>query len=213
MGKLENLFSEHILNNIDSKYNSKFEVISCDNFTIIKGETDSESLISVQKLSEEFSEKYPEYKIKNTIDLINYKLKLDSTFEYKFTFFKDGVPEPIGLNYFNSSSFPFGYSWGEGKSIYFYFKYITNKIPPSYPFNWITYNIKINDLGKIDFSIEDDYINNEDDVLKSVILDLFDFNIMEFESEAKKMDLEQMILNPSHNEKIFETPVSDFIII
>lgn len=213
MGKLESLFSEYILSSVETKYNSKFEVVSCNNFTVIKGETESESLISVQKLSEEFSEKYPEYKIKNTIDLIDYKSKLDSTFDYTFTFFKDGVPSPNLSNYFSTSSFPFGYSWSEGKSIYFYFKYITNKIPPTYPFNWITYNVKISDSGKIDFTIEDDYINNEDDVLKSVILDLFDFNITEFESEAKKMDLEQMILNPSHNEKIFETPVSDFIII
>jgi hypothetical protein len=213
VNKLESLFAEFILSKIDNKYNSKIEICSCDNFTIVKGETESEEILSIQKISEEFYEKYPDYRIKNTIDLLEYKSKLQSKFDYTFTFYKDSVPEIDISNYFKLSSFPFGYSLSEGKSIYFYFKYITNKIPPTYPFNWIKYKIKISDSGKIDFDIEDDYINNQDNILKSVILDVFNFNIMEFESEAKKMDLEQMILNPSHQEQILEKPVPDFIII
>jgi len=213
VNKLENLFSEYILKNIDSKYSSKIEVVNCDNFAIVKGETESETIISIQKLSEEFSEKYPEYKIRNTIDLIDYKSKLSFPFEYKFTFFKDNIPTINESNYFRTSSFPYGYSWSEGKSLYFYFKHITNKIPTSYPFNWITYDIKISETGKIDFNISDDYINNQDDVLKSIILDVFDFNITEFESEAKKMDLEQIILNPNYSEFLLNKEVSDFIII
>jgi hypothetical protein len=213
VGKLENLFSEYIINNIDSKYNSKIEVVNCNNFVIVKGETESESLISIQKLSEKFSEKNPKYKIKNTIDLIEYKSKIESTFDYKFVFFKDSIPNLNQSNYFSSSSFPFGYSWAEGKSLYFYFKYITNKIPSSYPFNWISYDIKISETGKIDFDISDDYLNNQNDVLKSAILDLFNFNISEFESEAKKMDLELMILNPSQDDPLLKKSVPDFIII
>lgn len=213
MNKLESLFAEFILSKIEKKYNSKIEICSCINFTIVKGETESEEILSIQKISEEFSEKNPDFKIKNTIDLLEYKSKLDSNFDYTFTFYKDSIPEIDTSNYFKLSLFPFGYSWNEGKSLYFYFKHITNKIPTSYPFNWITYKIKISELGKIDFDIEDDYINNQDNVLKSVILDVFNFNISEFEFEAKKMDLEQMILNPSHHEQILEKPVPDFIII
>lgn len=213
MGKLENLFSEFILNNINPKFNSKIEVISCENFTIVKGETESETILSLQKLSEDFSEKNPEFKIKNTIDLLSYKSKLTPESNYKFTFFKNSIPSQNSLNYFSTSNFPFGYSLGEGKSIYYYFNHITNAIPVSYPFNWITYSITISDVGKIDFEIEDDYINNSDDVLKSAILDVFDFNITKFQDDVKKMDLEQLILNPSYVEPILNKSVPDFIII
>lgn len=213
MSKLENLFAEFILSKIEDKYNSKIEVCGCKNFILVKGETESEEVLSIQKISDEFSEKYPEYKIKNTIDLLEYKSKLDPEFDYTFTFYKESIPEIDNTNYFKLSSFPFGYSWIEGKSLYFYFKHITNLIPTSYPYTWITYNVKISDTGKIDFTINDDYINNENDILKSVILDIFDFNITEFLSEAKKMDLEQMILNPNYDEPVLKKSVKEFVIV
>jgi hypothetical protein len=213
VNKLENLFAEFILSKIDEKYNSKIEVCSCVNFTIVKGETESEEILSIQKISEEFSEKYKDHKIKNTIDLLEYKSKLDSTFEYKFIFYKESFPEKNNINYFKLSSAPFGYSWNEGKSLYFYFKHITNLIPTSYPYTWINYNVLISETGKVDFTIQDDYINNQDDVLKSAILDAFEFNISEFLVDAKKMDLEQIILNPNYDEPILKKSVGDFIII
>lgn len=212
MSKLENLFAEYILSKIEDGYESRLEVCGCQNFVLVKGETESKEILSIQKISEEFSEKYPDFQIKNTIDLIEYKSKIESKSDYKFIFLKESTPSIDINNYFNVSSFPYGYSFSEGKSIYFYFKYITQNIPTSYPYTWIKYDIKVSETGKVDFTIEDDFINNENDCLKSVILDVFDFNMTEFQSEAKKMDLEQIILNPNYDEPILRKPVEDFII-
>ena len=67
--------------------------------------------------------------------------------------------------------------------------------------------------NNIDFEIEDNYINNQNNILKSSILDNFDFNLQNFENETKKMDLEHLILNPSEIENLSKIKVEDFIII
>jgi hypothetical protein len=77
------------------------------------------------------------------------------------------------------SDFPWGSSWSEGKLLYFYFKLITYKIPSTYLFDWIKYKVEINSNNEVDFTIEDNFINNQNDVLKSAILDCFDFNLHE----------------------------------
>jgi len=209
MGEKLNLLSEFILKKYESKH-TFVEVCDCQNFIIVKGFTTETEVIPLNSVVEEFSQKYEKYRIKSTIDLIEYKSELSSPKKFTFFFGKE-LHEEVSL--FNISKFPYGYSNNQGKLLYFYFKHIVDRIPSNYPFTWIKFNVEISDKTEIDFTIEDDYLNNDNDILKSAILDSFDFNLTEFETILNKMDLEKYILNPSDKTLLDDISVSDFIII
>lgn len=209
MEKKLNLLSEFILKKYDSRQ-TLLQICDCQNFIIVKGFTTETEVISLNSVVDEFSQKYKQYPIKSTIDLIEYKAELSSPKKFTFFFGKElGVNDSL----FTTSKFPYGYSNSQGKLLYFYFKHIVDRIPTSYPFTWIKFNVEVSEKGEINFTIEDDYLNNINDVLKSPILDSFDFNLTEFESILNKMDLEKYILNPSDTTPIDGISVRDFIII
>ena len=204
-----NLLSEFILKKYKSK-DTLVEICDCQNFIIVKGFTTESEVIPLNSVVSEFSQKYEQYPIKSTIDLIEYKSDLSSPKKFKF-FFGQKLHKEDSL--FSTSEFPYGYSNSQGKLLYFYFKHIVDKIPTNYPFNWIIFNVEVSEKNEIDFTIEDDYLNNNGDILKSAILDCFDFNLTDFESILNKMDLEKYILNPSEETLLDDISVNDFIII
>lgn len=211
-----NLYVNFLLDNLPSECESFFEVCDCKNFMVVKGNTSHTEIMNLNDLGRKFEEKYPNVKIKNTIDLISYDSKFDKEKNYNFTFYNTNN---LTVNYkhydslFTLSDFPWGCSWSQGKLLYFYFKFITYKIPTSYVFDWINYKVNVDESGKLNFEVYDNFLNNENNILKSSILDCFDFNLHEFHIYAKKMDLEHLILNPSERESISEITVKDFIII
>lgn len=204
--KKENLFAEFLLKKFQENSETKLQVCSCDNFSVIKGETTSSDVLSVNKIAEEFSEKYPEHAIKNTIDLIDYKEKLEPSESLNLCFRKHNIFEHT--QYFSFSDFPFGNSTID-RTIYFYFKSIFEKIPPTYPFDWIEFRIKKLEKFNLDFEIVDNYNSDYGGSLKSSILDSFDFNLERLNSVIKKMDLETYVLNPLNNN--IEIDSKDFI--
>jgi hypothetical protein len=204
-----NLLSEFILKKYKSK-DTLLEICDCQNFIIVKGFTTESEVIPLNSVVSEFSQKYEQYPIKSTIDLIEYKSDLSSPKKFKFFFGKKLHKED---SLFSTSEFPYGYSNNQGKLLYFYFKHIVDRIPTNYPFTWIIFNVEVSEKNEIDFTIEDDYLNNNGDILKSAILDCFDFNLTVFESILNKMDLEKSILNPSEETLLDSISVSDFIII
>jgi hypothetical protein len=204
-----NLLSEFILKKYKSK-DTLVEICDCQNFIIVKGFTTESEVIPLNSVVSEFSQKYEQYPIKSTIDLIEYKSDLSSPKKFKL-FFGQKLHKEDSL--FSTSEFPYGYSNSQGKLLYFYFKHIVDRIPTNYPFTWIIFNVEVSEKNEIDFTIEDDYLNNNGDILKSAILDCFDFNLTVFESILNKMDLEKYILNPSEETLLDSISVSDFIII
>jgi len=211
-----NLYVNFLLESLPSNVESFFEVCDCSNFVVVKGETSHTEVLNLIDLNKKFEEKYPETKLKGTIDLINYNVSFEPKKTYEFIFYNTPnlkLTDDTNHSLFKLSDFPWGSSWSEGKLLYFYFKLITYKIPSTYLFDWIKYKVEINSNNEVDFRIEDNFINNQNDVLKSAILDCFDFNLHEFETQAKKMDLEQLILNPFNKESILDISVKDFIIV
>jgi hypothetical protein len=213
---LVNLFSEFVLNSIPTEHDSIFECCDCENFLIIKGNSNYKEVLNMSEIGRKFEEKYPEIKSKNTIDLINYDHEFGQKMNFDFTFYNTRnytMNTDTTSSFFKISDFPYGISWSKGKLLYFYFMFITSKIPTNYPYTWINYKIEVNEKNEVDFTIEDNYINNHHNVLKSAILDCFDFNLHEFEKFAKKMDLEKLILNPNYFVDFSEIEVKDFVII
>ena len=211
-----NLYVNFLLDSLPTEVESFFQVCDCKNFIVVKGDTSHTEVINLNDVTKKFEEKYPTLKIKNTIDLINYDVKPETKKTYNFKFYNtNNLKDEHHINdsLFTLSEFPWGCSWSQGKLLYFYFKFITYKIPTTYVFEWINYKVEIDESGDLDFEIYDNFLNNENNILKSSILDCFDFNLHEFETFAKKMDLEHLILNPSEKESISEISVKDFIIV
>lgn len=211
-----NLYVNFLLDTLPSEVESFFEVCDCKNFIVVKGNTTHTEIMNLNDLNRKFEEKYPNIKIKNTIDLINYDTKPEKNKIYNFTFYNTNnlsINNKQNDSLFVLSDFPWGCSWSQGKLLYFYFKFITYKIPTTYLFDWINYKVNIDESAKLEFEVYDNFLNNQNNVLKSAILDCFDFNLHEFENFAKKMDLEHLILNPSEKENISEISVKDFIIV
>ena len=211
-----NLYVNFLLESLPSNVESFFEVCDCNNFVVVKGETSHTEVLNLIDLNKKFEEKYPDTKLKGTIDLINYNVDFEPKKTYEFIFHNTPNLKLTGdgnNSLFTLSEFPWGSSWNQGKLLYFYFKLITYKIPSTYVFDWLKYKVEVSSDNQIDFTIEDNFVNNHNDVLKSAILDCFDFNLYDFETHARKMDLENLILNPFKKEDISEISVKDFIII
>lgn len=211
-----NLYSNFILDSIPENHETIIQCCDCKNFIVVKGKTSYDQVLNLFDLNKKFEEKYKDIKLKNTIDLIMYDQKMDQNKKYEFVFYSSDelrkVSE-INQNMFSISDFPFGCSWSQGKLLYYYFKFIFQRIPPNYVFNWMKFDVNINDINQVSFEITDDYNQNDSEVLKSAILDCFDFNLSEFQSIAKKLDLENLILNPNSKEDFSFYEIKDFVII
>jgi hypothetical protein len=210
-----NLYVNFLIDNLPSEIDSYFEVCDSQNFIVVKGNTTHTEVLNLNTINRKFEEKYPNLKLKNTIDLINYDVKFKNEKNYNFIFYNklDSKLDHNTNSSFIISDFPWGNSWSQGKLLYFYFKFITSKIPTNYIFDWISFNVSVDSENKIDFTIKDNFMGQSNEVLKSAILDCFDFNLHDFKKVAEKMDLENIILNPSFEENFSEISVSDFIIL
>jgi hypothetical protein len=211
------LLADFIINELGIEKDSRIQVCICDNFIIVKGETSSNDIINLSNTLDSFYKKYTTIKSsKNIIDLIEYNRKLSQNKTMKFSFINDencGIkPSNDDKEYFSISTFPYGYSFSQDRLLYYYFKKITYSIPSTYPYTKISFNIS-NENNKIDFTITDDYLNNENDCLKSIILDLYDFDLTSFQNEIKKMDLDVELLNPNDDIEFLKIKNKDFIII
>ena len=113
------------------------------------------------------------------------------------------------------SEFPHGYSLNQGRSLYYYGKHIMYSIPTNYPVSILTFNLSTdkNDDGDYKFSVINNNLNTKDDYLKSAILDIFNFDLSWIESEIKKVDCYNEILNPLEDYSFLTERVKDFIII
>lgn len=97
-----------------------------------------------------------------------------------------------------SSHFPFGYSLSAGKTKLYYCEYICNQLFSILNTNRIMFKItnSINENGDLDIEILTDSQYFDGDV-KSMVLDIFDFNLTKFKTDyLKDYDFIQEIKNP-----------------
>lgn len=199
-------------------YDTRIQVCTCENFTIVKGQTSSKEILNLGGILEKFYEKNPllERKVKNVIDLIEYDKKIDRHLNQEFSFINSDncskIPNENSTSFFSLSFFPYGFSLSQNRSLYYYFKNIVYNIPPTYPFTEIKFKIRFQE-NVLDFDIEDDYLNNQDDCLKSAILDAFDFDYQSMNEILKKSDLTYELINKSSEIDFLKKPNGNFIII
>ena len=234
-----NLFADFILSKIPHSDETIITVTDCKNFIIIKGKTTSNEILDLSLISSEFNEKYElERPISHTIDLIEYGSKITSVRNLSFTLHKsencsyNQKQIELYLNSENSydfnytpievsddllvitSEFPHGHSLSQGRLIYLYGKHIFYSIPSNYPISTLSFDLSLekNDDGENIISIYNPFNESEDDVLKSAILDVFDFNMNWISKEMKKADWSVELTNPLEDYSFIKKRNKDFII-
>jgi hypothetical protein len=234
-----NLFADFILSKIPHTEETIITVSDCKNFMLIKGVTTYEEMLDLHLITNEFNEKYnPVFPVSHTIDLIEYGSKLSEVDKLTFALHKsdncsyhkkqiesfkkneysyDFNYEPIELTdklLITTSEFPHGYSLNQGRLLYLYGKHIFYSIPSTYPISSISFTLSThkNDEGENIIRVFDPLLEKEDEVLRSAILDVFDFNLSWLSSEMKKVDWSIELTNPLEEYPFIKNKNKDFVI-
>ena len=241
-----NLFSDYILQKIDRNLNSIIQITDLNNFFIINGITESQVLLDISKIKDEFISEYSGL-LKNlgyseninTMDLIQYgKSPVEDDNRYLWTTFYNST-RPIyhtevmmsnlsnkeihSIDYSNglvyeidytpvilpskftispiqmTSEFPHGYSLSMGRTLFYYSEYISNQIlTPSMAnqMDILLTNKVTNGEQVIEFKF-DSLISEE--TIKSMVLDIFDFDFEGFNKKLESYDLCDDIKKPTES--------------
>lgn len=216
-----NRFAELICKTIGESESTKIEILDCENFIVVKGSTSSKEILDLNQLKEKFLERFQSesenFKIGNTIDLIQYGVDVDGITKASFQFFNSTdlkspncaedfvIPQLI-----YKSEFPFGYSYNQGKSLYYYAKHIAFNLQTKYNWDKLTICIpKENFEDELEIFVDTCDTSSQD--LKSAILDSFEFNYSIFEKKLEKSDW-WVSIGESLDPSVVKTLNEDFII-
>ena len=234
-----NLLSDFILNKIGLEHSSEIYVLDVNNFFIVKGRTSSKEVLNLSEVINEFKQKFDSFlnqtKITNTIDLLEYDVEMKKinrvtqtlfntescSYHYKQieNFERDGkswdlkfIPHEISENEpYYSSEFPHGFSYDQGRLLYYYLKKIFYSLPSSYPFTSLTLTISPDDENFI--KVYNNFSQSYDEVFESAILDSVDLNLEKFEKQISNIEFENELLYPLKEHDILKDDKFDIIII
>jgi hypothetical protein len=217
-----NLLADFILTRIDKNENSIIQVTDCETFFVINGQTTSETVLDIEKIKTDFSEWFGDIlkevgveKI-NTIDVIRYGQEINNIEKGWVNINKDVFveePEPI-YELVITSEFPYGYSLNCGRLMTYYSHYIFNHM----------YSLMGTDEVKFYFTKEEGededlkikIVSNSKynkDIVKSLVLDVFSFDLTEFNEYVKDYDLLQDILFPGKDKPYTKQDKLEHIIV
>ena len=218
---INNLFAEFIVNKLGNNYLSQIEVVDFKNFIVIKGKTKSKEILELTKIKSEFTDSFssPEIGISigNTIDLIEYDIDITPPSKLSFTFYnttdvskQDCETEKISL--VSKSEFPYGYSYGMGKTNYYYAKKLVYNLQSKYQWDKITIEFP-HPFNENDFNIFVDSCSASNESIKSALLDAFDFNFTGFNKKLEKLDWSKPILEKGYEFELLKELNENLILI
>lgn len=219
-----NALANIIVDEIGIQYSSIIKVFDFKNFFVIKGRTNSKEILNLKDITNKFHEKYEgvtEFsKITNTIDLIEYDCKIEDVKSISVTLFNSDKCDYHyeQIEYFQKenksndfcnllielnendmvyeSHFPNGYSFSQGKSLYYFIKKLFYSLPSSYPFTTLTITVDENSTDDNFIKVFNHFSREHDEILQSCILDSLDFNVIQVIEEMKKVDSNFDLVNP-----------------
>lgn len=180
-----NLFSDFILSKIGLDSNTRIQVTDCNNFYVINGETNSNIILNMNDLIDEFNIQFADVvgddRILRTIDLINYSTKLIPISKLKYFFYnsdnclypKEDI-EPQVEPYIYTSTFPHGHSFAMGRSLLYKMKNIAYNVFNLGYIKWLDMEINLNNSEDDIINIKHNLYPIKYDFIKSAILDVFD---------------------------------------
>jgi hypothetical protein len=219
---ITNLFADFILSKIDTSHKSIIQVTDCGPFMVVNGLTTSEDLLDILKIKEEFIEKFSdilkslEINDISIIDVIKYSQEINDIKKGWVIVSKSPFnEEPESINELSiSSEFPYGYSLDCGRLMTYYSHYIFNHM----------FNLLVVDEVSLYFTTEQD--KNEDfkikiisdskinkNSIKSLVLDVFDFDLTNFKSRLETYNLIDDILEPEGEKPYLQQDMLEHIIL
>jgi hypothetical protein len=216
-----NLFADFILTRIDKKENSIIQVTDCESFMVVHGLTTSKDILDLEKIKSDFTEWFGDIlsdvgiERLNTIDIIKYDQEVNNIEKGWVNVNKEVfVEEPESIFELSvSSEFPYGYSLNCGRLMVYYSHYI---------FNHMYSLMGVNDLNFF-FTKEED---NEDfkikivsetkqniKEIKSLVLDVFNFDLEEFKTKIGDYDVMQDILFPDKEKPYTKQDMLEHVIL
>lgn len=217
-----NLLAEFILSKIDKTKKTIIQVSDCGPFMVVNGITESEDFLELTKITESFIETFGDTTEKldittiNVIDVIRYGIEPDTFNSGWFDITKDAYNQSndLGNEITITSEFPYGYSIDCGRLERYYSQYVFNHM-----FNLLGVdNVKFFYTNKLD-ETEDlaiDIISNskvETSSIKSLILDVFDFDLTLFKKDIENYNLIEDITNPDGDKPYLKQDKLEHVIL
>ena len=216
-----NLFADFILTRIDKKENTIIQVTDCDSFMVIHGLTTSKDILDIDSIKSDFIDKFGDIlnnldmKQINTIDIIRYDQEVNNIekgwVNVNKCIFTD---EPEQIHELSvSSEFPYGYSLNCGRLMTYYSHYIFNHLYNTMDVNTLNFYFTKEMNEDEDFKIKivaNSKYNLEG--VKSLILDVFSFDLEEFGERIKDYDLSQDLLSPEEEKPYLKQDMLEHII-
>jgi hypothetical protein len=216
-----NLFADFILTRIDKKENTIIQVTDCDSFMVIHGLTTSKDILDIDSIKSDFIDKFGDIlnnldmKQINTIDIIRYDQEVNNIekgwVNVNKCIFTD---EPEQIHELSvSSEFPYGYSLNCGRLMTYYSHYIFNHLYNTMDVNTLNFYFTKEMNEDEDFKIKivaNSKYNLEG--IKSLILDVFSFDLEGFGEKIKDYNLLQDILSPEEEKPYVKQDMLEHII-
>jgi hypothetical protein len=219
---IANLFADFILSKIKRTEKSIIQVTDCGAFMIVNGLTTSNEYLDINEIKNEFKESFGDILKElemldlNTIDVIRYNEDIKPIHKgwvivNKNTFVEEPDPDISEISI--SSEFPYGYSLDCGRINTYYSHYIMNHMFNLLGVDEVSFyftneeededlKIKIVSNSKIDKKS-----------IKSLILDVFDFDMESFRERLSDYNLIDDILNPNRDKPYLKQDLLEHIIL
>jgi len=201
-----NLFADYILSKFDKSENTIIQVTDFENFVVVNGQTVSTNVLDMNELKSEFIKsnkdlfKSLDKEDLNIIDIIKYDQEIPNFKKgwirvNKFLYIEQEDPiSEINI----SSEFPYGHSLGCARGMYYYSHYIFNHmyslLGVDNLFFFYSSHLNHNEDYKIKVVSESKY--SKDQII-SLVLDVFDMDLTEFNQKLSNYNFTEDITNQS----------------
>jgi hypothetical protein len=219
---IANLFADFILSKIKRTEKSIIQVTDCGAFMIVNGLTTSNEYLNINEIKNEFKESFGDVLKElemldlNTIDVIRYNEDIKPIHKgwvivNKNTFVEEPDPDISEISI--SSEFPYGYSLDCGRINTYYSHYIMNHMFNLLGVDEVSFYFT-NEEEDEDLKIKivsDSKIDKKS--IKSLILDVFDFDMESFRERLSDYNLIDDILNPNRDKPYLKQDLLEHIIL
>jgi hypothetical protein len=219
---IANLFADFILSKIKRTEKSIIQVTDCGAFMIVNGLTTSNEYLNINEIKNEFKESFGDVLKElemldlNTIDVIRYNEDIKPIHKgwvivNKNTFVEEPYPDISEISI--SSEFPYGYSLDCGRINTYYSHYIMNHMFNLLGVDEVSFYFT-NEEEDEDLKIKivsDSKIDKKS--IKSLILDVFDFDMESFRERLSDYNLIDDILNPNRDKPYLKQDLLEHIIL
>jgi len=218
-----NLFADFILSKIKKTEKSIIQVTDCGPFMVVNGLTTSSEYLDINEIKNEFKESFSdllkdlEMSDINTIDVISYNQDINTIHKgwvmvNKKVFVEEPEPEISEISI--SSEFPYGYSLDCGRLNTYYSHYIMNHMFNLLGVDEVSFYFTTEQDESEDIKIKIISNSNVDKKsIKSLILDVFDFNMETFRDCLSDYNLIDDILNPDGEKPYLKQDLLEHIIL